>query len=68
MTTKIYHKLPLFGRVSFVLVVQKADGQKALHLVLAIPQGKSDENFSSIHWIGLFGKILTGNHGFYHQI
>ena len=20
------------------------------------------------HWIGFVGKILTGNHGFYHQI
>ena len=25
-------------------------------------------SFSSFHWIGLLGKILTGNPGFYHQI
>ena len=23
---------------------------------------------SQVHWIGLFGKILTGNHDVYHQI
>ena len=25
-------------------------------------------DFGGIHWIGFLGKILSGNHGFYHQI
>jgi len=24
--------------------------------------------FQQTHWIGFVGKILTGNHGFYHEI
>jgi len=57
----------------FIHDLQEVMGTDGLHQLLqacgwlGVPLPENREDFMG-HWIGFFGKILTGNHGFYHQI